>query len=183
MSESLRLFPAILITLLLHNSVGFIIIHIYQVAEIKSEILESIKTNTFQNNLTVLIFSKDELDGELSAVNRLNNEELRYEGRYYDIVKEEVKGEKIYFYCLYDEKESFLDLLFSNHLEKQNGNSSSQKLISGFPFKFLPDYILNNKYVPLENHRLNHCPAIAEKIILTNYPEILTPPPQGLNIT
>ena len=85
-----KLLPFLLTCLLLYNSFGYFILHIYRISEVKSDVLKSIKEHSFEQDLTVLVFSKDELTAGTSGIDRIDEKEFRYNGEMYDIVKEEI---------------------------------------------------------------------------------------------
>lgn len=174
-----KLLRLLLTCLLLYNSFGYFIVHIYRVTEVKSDVLKSIKEHSYEQNLTVLVFSKDELTAGTSGIDRIDEKEFRYNGGMYDIVKEEIKDDSVYFYCIFDEKESLLDFIFTEHFEKNQEENSSDKMPSSFVFKFLSDYnSLKDWIVPPEKFRLMYFLNRSDNLFLNYFPNIPTPPPQ-----
>jgi len=139
---------------------------------------ELISAASINSNYKILGFSKEDIYGNVPLINRLDEKEFRYNGSMYDIVREEVKEDSVYFYCILDKKETLLELLFTEHLAKQTRENSPQNISSGFVFKFLPDYLLGAKNIKLKNYRSINYFNSPEKFRPLVYHEILTPPPQ-----
>jgi hypothetical protein len=151
------------------------------VAELKSRIFDLIKTESFNQDIIVLIFSKSDLNSAIPSIHRLDEKEFIYKGRFYDIVKEEVVGDKVYFHCIHDKTEGFLNFLFVKNFKNHNDECSFQNLLSGPSFKFLPVYLLTKKDILTDYYQCNIIQAIPEIFKRVNFPEIPTPPPQNFN--
>lgn len=179
-----NLLPFLLISLLLYNSFGYIFVHIYHVALVKSEVLKSIEDYFYEDQQTILVFSKNDLAAVRAGIERIDEKEFRYKGGMYDIVNKEIKNDSVYFYCVFDEKEIFLISLFTEQFKENQGEDSSDKILSHFFFNVLSYYqLLNDWIVPPDKFSIIDFLNRSDNQTVNYFPDIPTPPPQILIFT
>ncbi|NJD21954.1 MAG: hypothetical protein FIA82_04710 [Melioribacter sp.] len=158
------------------NSFGFIFHFLIEREYAKEEAFEKIVLLKSKEKIEVLSISKSVIN-EGKVFQRINKKEIRYEGKMYDIVKEEKQTDKIIFYCVHDEKEDKLEKRFSKTVNK----NLNQKAITGSSISF--NHLI--QYAEYGINRKNDSPI--SKVKYSNYsncnynlsiPKILTPPPK-----
>jgi hypothetical protein len=132
---------AILILLVLLTGVGgyFVFFKAEQFA-LRCEMKERIKSSLPESQLQHFAFSKQKtssLDWERRG------KEFRLNGKMYDVVRTEAKGDTIHFYCLRDDKETKLFAGLDQLLKKEATAGKSGKMAGGllkifFSFNSLP---------------------------------------------
>lgn len=165
MKKYLNIF--LLITIFLNTS-GYVLIYKKQQYDIKKEMFRKISTIIDLRLLTKLKLSKTSLP-EWKDEN-----EIKFNGSLYDIVKKEDKGSYVILYCINDQKEENVLKNFSKHFDDQNKNSSSKRTIAVFSFNAVVNFIytLHKESVFSENIIAN---KDCYKSIIKN---ITSPPPK-----
>ncbi len=79
----------------------------------KSEVFDKIEKDAFPKSVVAFTFPLK--DGQVSDPDFFLEEdrEFSYQGKMYDVVKREMQGDKILFYCVQDEKETNLKSLLT----------------------------------------------------------------------
>jgi len=107
----------------LFHAAGYLFVFEIQKYEIRREIKQQIKAGVPEAELVLL-----KISGESSTLpfQRIDEHEFRYGGNMYDIVREEARGDTIWYYCLADEKETqlFADL---DELVKRDMNQNTAR--------------------------------------------------------
>lgn len=173
-----KLLAIILGCLLVFYTFGYIIVHTYRIFEVKTKVWESIEKSTYNNHLTILVFSKDDLSAGTPGFKRIDEKEFRYNGRMYDIVKEEMKNDSVYFYCIFDEKENLLISAFTLLIEKKHETDSSGRIASAAVFNFLADNNFTIQKIPQPEVCKTRLSFLSDNLFLNFFPDIPTPPPQ-----
>jgi hypothetical protein len=132
---------AILILLVLLTGLGgyFVVFKVEQFA-LRREMKERIKSSVPDTELQHFAFSKhnaSRLDWERKA------KEFRLNGKMYDVVRTEVKGDTVHFFCVRDDKETKLFAGLDQLLKTQTTAGKSGKIAGGllkvfFSFNSLP---------------------------------------------
>ena len=138
----------------------------------KTEIENSI-LNTHQKNIEVIEVKKN-------SFSYVNEEEINYHGKLYDIIRKEVKGDSVYFYCVNDKKEEHLFANLYKHIKNHLGDSGSLPDKSGKKSKteMVKDYFPHDYSVNIHlssNAFLYVRPVLAYQLF---FKEITPPPPQ-----
>jgi len=158
------------------NSFGFIFHFLIERENAKEEAFEKIVMSESKAKIEVLSITKSVID-EGKVFQRIHKKEIRYEGKMYDIVKEEKQTDKIIFYCVHDEKEDRLEKDYSKTINK----NLNEKALAGSSISF-------NHLIQYAEYGIKwgHESPI-QKIKYSNYlncnynlntPKILTPPPK-----
>lgn len=117
---------------------GYFIIFNTLQYQAKTEIKRSIKNNLPQNKLTVIAVPIKEIPG-LDWYE--DNQEFRYQGKMYDIVRSETKNNIRYYYCINDTQEDDLFASLGEHISKHvNQDVSHNKNTKNVIQKVIKDY-------------------------------------------
>ncbi len=158
------------------NSFGFIFYFLIERENAKGEAFEEITSLKSNEKIEVLSISKSVInDGKIFL--RINNKEIKYEGKMYDIVKEEKRTDKIIFYCVHDEKEDKLEKDFAKTVNK----NLNQKAAAGSSINFnhLIQYAEYGVMWGIESpiHKVKYSNYLNCNFYL-HTSKILTPPPK-----
>ncbi|MCE1165184.1 MAG: hypothetical protein LWX07_07265 [Bacteroidetes bacterium] len=169
-----RIVSIFLVFLIVLNSVFFGVLYFIAKSELKKEFLSSLKISDY--NLPVTIVTSDDINSNPDIV-ALENDEIKINGRYFDVFKTvSVNGKKTY-YCISDKNEEQLEKAFNNFLFSSEKNTTSKtaqtlmKLISmsGYPASFYYNSI---------STRLIAYPVADNFSLLDALIKIPTPPPE-----
>ena len=72
----------------------------------------------------IRLSQKSKSDIELKNFERLNENEVMYYGRMYDIYKEECRNDTIILYCLSDEREDVIEKAFAEYINEKNNDKN-----------------------------------------------------------
>jgi hypothetical protein len=155
--------------LFLFNCCGYIFAF-YQLSYIfKEEAAERITRGCMPEEISVI---EDSID-----IEKLGSDEIKVGEMKYDIVKKELKNGKLLFYCLSDEKETALDQILINHIEKNTGTTGS------VPIKNILRSIFSDLLVPEKKHAINYLrivdfPILGMKLYQNPRNNVPTHPPE-----
>jgi len=158
------------------NSFGFIFYFLIERENAKEEAFEKITLSKSKEKVEVLSITKSVIN-EGKIFQRINKNEIRYEGKMYDIVKEERKNDKIIFYCIHDKKEDKLEKDFGRTFNK----NLNQKAAAGFSINF--NHLIQYAEYGIKWGNESPINKVKYSIYLNcsynlNTPKILTPPPK-----
>ena len=172
MKKSLSILLIFLIAL---NSFGFYLVfgYLYLNCKIESGIAIDNMEKENKEKLALFILDKN------SEAGWLNKDEMIINNHHYDVVKKETKSDKIYIYCLKDEKEDKVSNEFCSFNNIYESNSPHSKNISDLLF----DKLIKNFLSPQLNYfgfrSLSYNSSSLDK---TNYPvpfkNVISPPPE-----
>ena len=171
-----------MLLLLVYNSAGHAIVFTALRYTVRQEIKALLKQGVPEGELHVLIIPKSVEFDPNSSFQRIHEGEFRYEGKMYDIVRRELRGDTTVYYCVNDvqEEKLFADLdeqirsaLPSSTAAKSTSSIAALKLvikeaIACTGFRAMPPC---RPYLPTRTG-LHSFQAIS--------PEIPTPPPRLL---
>lgn len=162
------------------NSFGFIFYFLIERANAKEEAFEEIVLLKSKVKIEVLSISKSVIN-ESKVFQRINKKEIRYEGKMYDIVKEEKRTDKIIFYCIHDEREDKLEKDFAKTVNKNLNQKAT--VGSSINFNHLIQYAEYGMKWGIESpiNKVDYSNYLNSNYHL-NTPKILTPPPKFLLI-
>ncbi len=178
---SKRLIPILLISLLIfHGSLQLVVIKIFQ-AQHRREIFQSIDNGSFEDDLILFKFHKDDLEKGLSYIEWIEEDEFRIEWEMYDVVKREVIGDSLYLYCLHDKNESILYSsimkIFNRLLGDEPNNARSLTSFNNSLSEFYFSTVIElNKFYLEESGRYLPIKTFS---LLDGEPLIDTPPPRS----
>lgn len=146
-----KLFSILLLTGLVINSIGFITYYYYNNVKLKSEMKSFFMKNPALDKLELINIEKKQLNNH-TVFKRINDKEIKYKGKLYDIYKEIVKADRILFYGINDKNEEGFFSNLSNYYEehfnpkdifKDKIRNFSQLFFFGFLDKIQPLLDLN----------------------------------------
>ena len=160
---------SILLVTFLFFIFGYQLYFKYLQYEIQREIKSEIEKSADESELTLIVVSS-ETENEIHWIKK--NEEFRYKGSMYDVVKIATENGKKVFYCINDVKEKNLIVNYTRH------NKRRRKALLRF------GKILSDKYLPKNlsynfgKRKANFHFAEYNRNYNSVYLEILPPPPE-----
>lgn len=173
-----RVVSILLAVLLVFNSVGFVLVYYQLKYFFKKDAKVSISLYVPEELLTKIIISND---GENPGIEWIDDGEIKVNGKMFDIVKRELKGNKTVLICVSDDKENRLSEVFEESFTN-NFNPSTARAASINVLK----NIVKNALVPETENLIYICGKqrpqhfILEEV-LDPFLEVLTPPPRNLS--
>ncbi|WP_337866427.1 hypothetical protein [Ignavibacterium sp.] len=165
-----------IISLLLINSSGYILLYISSLHFVKKHIIEAIDRNEYDEEIFLLTLSKKDISEGKISFKWLDSREFRYNGKMYDIKKNISDEDSIRVYCYYDEKEHIIESLFNFYSEKRsNDNKNSNNISLVF---FLSLFLSKNISVDSELVFLGELKTHNKHEFSNFISDVLTPPPQ-----
>ena len=158
------------------NSFGFIFYFLIERENIKEKIFEEIAFLKSKEKIEVLSISKFMIN-EGKSFQRINRKEIRYEGKMYDIVKEEKQTDKIIFYCIHDQKE---DKLERDYAKTMNENLNQKAAVSSsIHFNHMIQYADygNGQKIKLPINKYDYFNYWSNNYLFQTF-KVLTPPPK-----
>lgn len=158
------------------NSFGFVFHFLMERDSLKQKAFEELYKKEAHDRIEILTFSlSDYEDGNI--VQRINRKEIRFKGKMFDIVKEEIGQGTIVFYCIHDEKEDKLEKEFAKNVQKNaddkcltNSQMQFNNQIHFVEFVNKPDISSPiKKNIFYSSYQANRLPNISQ---------VLTPPPK-----
>ncbi len=172
MKKSLSILLIFLIAL---NSFGFYLVfgYLYFDCKVESEIAIDNIDKDNSSNIVLFILNKN------SAFGWLNNNELIIKYHHYDIVKREIKSDKIYVYCLKDEKEDKVSNEFCAFNNIYENSPSHSKNISDLLLNKLIKNFLSPQLFNLVSRTFNYGNiSLANTNYSVPFKNVLSPPPE-----
>ena len=172
MKKSLSILLILLIAL---NSFGFYLIFGYLYLDCKFESALAINNIKSENSKDISLFILD----KNSSNGWLNKDELIINNHHYDIIKKEIKSDKIFVYCLNDEKEDKISNEFVTFNNIYNDNPAHTKNISDILLdKLIKNFLspqLTNSVSCTFNYNFNSFVKTSYHVPFKN---VLSPPPE-----
>ena len=114
---------AILLLLLLFQSTGYFVIFKIQRMRIRGEIKSQMKQGISEEQLVILKIPNSKQNELIQPWWMMDENEFRYYGKMYDVVRKWERGDTTWYYCLEDEKESLLFADLDERIRDQLNNS------------------------------------------------------------
>ena len=165
-----KIIPALLIVLIVLNTFGFNLLLDYLILKCKYDF-----SNEKHHDLEQIILLKI-TDDEAKDLQRVDDNEIRYKGKMYDIIKEAKENNILYINCISDRNEDNLfEILFK--INKQDDPDSKSEPLY-FKNLLIKNYILNENDI-IHFDRKDKQPYI-HLLPIYNSPveEIILPPPE-----
>ena len=123
----MRSVTSILLFLLLFQPISFITIFKIEQYEIRNEIKQRIMAGVNKDNLLRIKLPRnsEKVTGYLSWL--ISERELRLQGKMYDIVREENRGDTTWYYCILDEQETELFANLDLEIDWEMNNSPQRE--------------------------------------------------------
>ena len=167
-----KLLPILLIFLISLNTFGFNLILEYLIYSCKIHFNEHLEKEPGENEIVVLKMSEIEKNKFIR-----HDDEIKYDGHMYDIIKEEKQNGDVLIFCWGDEEEDNLNKIINEKNDEQN-----------YPTKL--NYILKNLTKVFINSRKNNSYLVSRNSIylihenmnyISCYSEVPYPPPNFIN--
>jgi len=107
----MRKLISILLLIMFLQPPGYVLIFKVQQYQIRKEMKHRIKNGVPEEELALLKIPRKLEEESNHVFQRIHEREFRYEGKMYDIVRQEQYGDTTWYYCVSDEKET---VLFAN---------------------------------------------------------------------
>jgi len=172
-----------MLVLLVYNFLGYYIVFYFQHREVKEDFAEYINQGQYTDadlklfKVPINIYAQ----ATSSDFSRVEGD-FEHNGKFYEIIKQQILNDTIYTYCLNNEKEEQLLARLYDHIQNQGLDTKSSKSKNDNPFKnLLKEYLQKNNtnfasimvsYIKVET-------ATKYKINFSFiYPSIPNPPPE-----
>jgi hypothetical protein len=132
------LVATILLLFMLLQAAGYLLVFEIQKHAIRREIKQQIKAGVPEAELVLLKFVEGK---SYPAFQRVHAREFRYQGKMYDVVRQESRGDTTWYYCIADEKETQLFANLEELVERDLGQNPGrqeriERLLSFFSLLF-----------------------------------------------
>lgn len=142
----------------------------------REEMLEKIIKKLPDKDLTIISITRS---NSQSFKWTDKNEEFRFEGKLYDLVRVRKAVDTTFFYCINDTQEEKLIANLDEHLQRETDNQLPQnKKINNNLEKLIKDYIRHNYLFLILNNELEFRYYSFCDTLTCFYPDIATPPPK-----
>jgi hypothetical protein len=162
---------SLLLLVISHGVIQFGMFELFR-ADYRAEAARLIGAGVPGHNRIVFSFNKE----EFSRVEWKDDEEFRFEGKLFDVIQKEVKGDSVLLYCLYDEDDTILYSVLDSLIEddKDVPEETDGFGISLSQFYFCEDFNLNIDSPGCDDKIFISC----EMNPLAGELQITTPPPR-----
>lgn len=176
MTTSVRkIIPILLALLILVNSIGYILLYIERLATINLEIRKTINEDYSAEIVTKLALSNYEFT---HFVRWKGDDEFKFKGKMFDVVKIERTQNQIIIFCIRDEKEEMLissfEKIFKRNFSSDNINSNLRISLLNVQLLGLPIY----EYALERNFSFNILSCGYTNNYISKFLEANTPPPK-----
>jgi hypothetical protein len=165
--------------LLLFNSFGYVIVYFEIRQSLQDDAFKKMKEYISDDELDIIILNKkDDLynPGECLF---LNENEIKYKGKLYDIYRKYKRGDYEILYCIKDEKETVVEKIFSSYIEDLNSKSSEKPAIRNILKNKISLGITSQQGSLITNHVIEFI-RFNKTGLIKNYKEVPTPPPKEI---
>ena len=112
-----------LLAMLLMQSVGILFLFLYSRYSHKRDVRNFLTQNISMESIELIKLSISQTLDASENFKRIENDEFILDRKLYDIFKEEIKSDTVYFYCLHDDKEEALFSKLGNYFHNNRINS------------------------------------------------------------
>jgi hypothetical protein len=171
-----KVFVILFSLLLSFNSFGYIFVYLQVKGCLKDESFVKLKEYIPEDELEVIVINKDDNSSD-NKLEFLDEDEIKYCDKMYDVYKKVEKGNSIYYYCIGDEKENILNKAFLSYIKDVISKDTPQPALKNILLIKLSVAIISkaDDLIPQTNEKLISCSKL---FLTTNYTEVLTPPPR-----
>ncbi len=160
-----RFISPLVIAFLVVNNFGFILIYFQLAYLFEQQAVQKIRAGIAMDNIVRISSS--------SEVEVLDEKEIRFRGKMYDVVWSQVAGDEKTFYCIADDNEDALNEFFSDQLDSNTNVPLKSAIKNIITEVILPDIISIEPYETNQNWPIGHVDKWAG--FKSN---VETPPPQ-----
>lgn len=168
-----------LVFLFIFNAGGYYFVYVQLLNSFKLTSSEEINSHVALKDLE-LIKVRNSGGSAPGQFERVNAGEIKYNGRMYDIYKEESKDGYTYFYCQNDAYEDIIMNAFSEYISGSAGDQSNTAVIS------IIKIIITQAVVPQEFRYTNYESSYFLSLVITSNISVLiqdipSPPPKHIS--
>ena len=172
-----KIFPISLLFLFLFNVIVFYPVFFFLQQDAKEKMEQKIKQSISENELIVISVS----ESESRSIQWLNDDEFRYHGNVYDVVKKETdKNNTTRFYCINDSKEKELFASLDNHIANDIGTNVPSKDSKDSVKDFIKDYFLHTEKFIFYSSAKSISYTFQSSFLLSFILEKQSPPPKSV---
>lgn len=171
-----NIFGFLLITLLILPTLSTILWLNYQKKQVKREVKNEIMTNLSDEDLVELSFEVKDAIKELKWEKK---HEFEYKGKMYDIVRKQINGTQVTFWCWLDKEETALNAKLDNLLQialsgNQSRKSKEHQLETFLKTMTFQSTLISSNKIDSKNNFNIHYVEFFDNI----YPNVSSPPPE-----
>ncbi|MER3524872.1 MAG: hypothetical protein C4326_12685 [Ignavibacteria bacterium] len=127
-----RFVVLIFLFLYLYNFVGYLAVFSVLQYRIKKDVKHRLLSALPLSQLTQLSFSIHERQDRAHAMQWIENDEFRYEGKMYDVVRIVADDDSMHIFCVRDDQEEKVLADLDSHVRRNMGASSEQSSLDSF---------------------------------------------------
>jgi hypothetical protein len=127
-----RLIVSIFLLLYVYNFAGYLAVFSVLQYQVRKDMKLKLKESVPQSELILVTFHTASLEGGLYPIQWVDQNEFRYNGGMYDIVRSHTSEDTTYFQCVNDVQEEVLFSDLNKHVQKHMGNSEEQTKLDSF---------------------------------------------------
>jgi hypothetical protein len=165
--------------LLLFNSFGYVLVYFEVKQSLRDDAFEKMKDYISEEDLDIIVLNKQDLLPHNIECIFLNDNEIKYKGKLYDIYRKHEEGDKLILYCLNDEKENTVEKIFSSYIEDLNTKSSGQPALRNI-LKTKISVGITPQHSSLFTNQIIEFIRFNNISLIINFKEVPTPPPKEL---
>jgi hypothetical protein len=174
-----KLTAILIIVLLFFDSCGYIFVYIELSNHFKQEASSKINDFIPDKDLEILSFHLSDITKNNSVIQITEENEIKINGKLYDIYKKVYKKDSVYYYCLNDNNENILEQAFSSYIENKTQENSKNIPIHNILHNIIkvaiaPNLFDNNYYQSSIKFTINLVYLLPQYFF-----DIPTPPPKS----
>lgn len=175
-----KIIVIILTSLLIYHSGGFILIYTPASFLIKKITKELIRSQLFDFPAVKFSFSLEEINKGIEGLHWVHEKEFSYNGNMFDIIKKEIIGEKVIFYCFADTKEDLLETSFEIHFQNGKETKSLDSNNHKINLQSFSDVITRPANIQSLHLAVESLIPTTTERELTSFSNVITPPPENI---
>ena len=122
-----KIISILLLILFLFNVSGYFVVFKLRQYNAREEMKTRIKQNLRDEEMEVIIIQNSEINSPLSDFCFIEEDEFRYKGNLYDIVRKKTEGSNTVFYCINDKQEEKLFDGLNEHIKRNTDQNTPTK--------------------------------------------------------
>ena len=172
-----RIFSILLIILFVFNAGGYYFVYIQLLNNFKYIAQNEVSVQIPLEKLELIKINNNK-DYNENEFERVNDEEIRYNGNMYDIYKIENKDDETFFYCVNDENEDVILKAFTEFISDKKDDKSNSAVKNIIKI-FISQAISPQVYELIHYNSKNNITTTNNHFLLKTNLEIPSPPPKA----
>ncbi len=166
--------------LFLYQCVGYVPVYKFWEYKVQKEVKRIIRAGMANEELELVVMPESWMESPPEHIEWEHSKEFVKDGVYYDIVRTELKGGDVYFYCYRDTKETALSIGLEKHtnaylLANEQKKQTNKDIYQFFTKLYFSVSSETTAPLPLMNNRFKSF----QLVYMFIYNELLSPPPQA----